>query len=63
LILDAFTKLYGMAGVRLGYCMTKNARLLESLKSAGQPWAVSSPAQAAGLAALAETAMWPGRGR
>jgi len=54
LILDAFTKLYGMAGVRLGYCMTKNTRLLEALKSAGQPWAVSSLAQAAGLAALAE---------
>ena len=54
LILDAFTKLYGMAGVRLGYCMTKNTALLERMKHAGQPWAVSSPAQAAGLAALKE---------
>lgn len=54
LILDAFTKLYGMAGVRLGYCMTKNTALLENMKSAGQPWSVSTLAQAAGLAALRE---------
>lgn len=56
LILDAFTKLYGMAGVRLGYCMTKNAQLLDGMRNAGQPWAVSSLAQAAGLAALKEDA-------
>ncbi len=56
LILDAFTKLYGMAGVRLGYCMTKNAWLLEDMRNAGQPWAVSSLAQAAGIAALKEDA-------
>jgi len=54
LILDAFTKLYGMAGVRLGYCLTSSAPLLEKLKDAGQPWAVSSLAQAAGIAALRE---------
>ncbi|HHT16776.1 MAG TPA: aminotransferase class I/II-fold pyridoxal phosphate-dependent enzyme [Papillibacter sp.] len=55
LILDAFTKLYGMAGVRLGYCLTSNAGLLEKLRGAGQPWAVSSLAQEAGIAALKET--------
>ena len=55
LILDAFTKLYGMAGVRLGYCLSSNAALLEKLRAAGQPWAVSSLAQAAGIAALKET--------
>ncbi len=54
LILDAFTKLYGMAGVRLGWCVTKNTQLLEDMKNAGQPWGVSSLAQAAGLAALRE---------
>jgi threonine-phosphate decarboxylase len=54
LILDAFTKLYGMAGVRLGYCMSKNAALLEDMRNAGQPWAVSYLAQAAGIAALGE---------
>ncbi|NMA25154.1 MAG: aminotransferase class I/II-fold pyridoxal phosphate-dependent enzyme [Clostridiales bacterium] len=56
LILDAFTKLYGMAGVRLGYCMTMNGALLDDMRNAGQPWAVSSLAQAAGLAALSEDA-------
>lgn len=53
LILKAFTKLYGMAGVRLGYCLADGA-LLASMQKAGQPWAVSSLAQAAGIAALNE---------
>ena len=56
LILKAFTKLYGMAGGRLGYCLCANTALLEAMQAAGQPWAVSSLAQAAGLAALDETA-------
>lgn len=55
LILKAFTKLYGMAGVRLGYCLCANTALLEAMQAAGQPWAVSSLAQAAGIAALDET--------
>ena len=53
-ILKAFTKIYGMAGVRLGYCLSTNGELLDAMRSAGQPWAVSSLAQAAGLAALRE---------
>ena len=55
-ILKAFTKLYAMAGVRLGYALCGDAALLEKMRGAGQPWAVSSLAQAAGLAALQETA-------
>ena len=55
-ILKAFTKLYGMAGVRLGYCLCGDETLLEKMQTAGQPWAVSSLAQAAGVAALKETA-------
>ena len=55
LILKAFTKLYGMAGVRLGYALSADDALLARLQAAGQPWAVSSLAQAAGLAALDET--------
>ena len=55
-ILKAFTKLYGMAGVRLGYCLCSDETLLEKMQTAGQPWAVSSLAQAAGVAALKETA-------
>ena len=56
IIFKAFTKLYGMAGVRLGYCLSADAALLEKMRNAGQPWAVSSLAQAAGVAALEETA-------
>ena len=56
IILKAFTKLYAMAGVRLGYALCSNAALLDKMRAAGQPWAVSGLAQAAGVAALQETA-------
>ena len=55
LILKAFTKLYAMAGVRLGYCLSSDGALLDAMRRAGQPWAVSTLAQAAGIAALKET--------
>lgn len=54
LILKAFTKLYAMAGVRLGYCLCSDGGLLDAMGRAGQPWAVSALAQAAGMAALKE---------
>ena len=56
IILKAFTKLYAMAGVRLGYALCANGELVEKMRQTGQPWAVSSLAQAAGEAALDETA-------
>jgi len=56
LILRAFTKLYAMPGLRLGYALSSDAALLGRLCEAAQPWAVSLPAQAAGIAALGETA-------
>lgn len=52
LILRAFTKYEGMAGLRLGYCLCEDAELLEKMRRAGPPWPVSSVAQAAGIAAL-----------
>ena len=52
LVLRAFTKLYGMAGVRLGYAVSKDQNLLERMCRTVQPWNVSAPAQAAGEAAL-----------
>ncbi len=55
LILKAFTKLYAMAGLRLGYCLCRDTALLDAMRNAGQPWPVSGPAQAAGIAALEET--------
>ncbi len=53
-ILKSFTKLYAMAGVRLGYCLCSDEGLLEKMRCAGQPWAVSDMAQKAGVAALHE---------
>lgn len=55
-IVKAFTKLYAMAGVRLGYLLCSDLALLEKLRLAGSPWSVSSLAQAAGVAALQEKA-------
>ena len=53
-ILKAFTKSYGMAGVRLGYCLCSDSELLEKMSHSAQPWNVSTLAQAAGAAALGE---------
>ena len=53
-ILKAFTKLYAMAGLRLGFCLSGNTALLKKMAGCGQPWGVSIPAQAAGIAALEE---------
>ena len=52
LVLRAFTKYYGMAGLRLGWCACADHALLERMQLAGQPWNVSLPAQVAGIAAL-----------
>jgi threonine-phosphate decarboxylase len=54
LLLRAFTKQYAMPGLRLGYCICKNGTLLSALDQYAQPWGVSIPAQAAGIAALSE---------
>lgn len=53
-LLRAFTKSFAMPGLRLGYCLSADAALLDGLTRCAQPWSVSGPAQAAGLAALAE---------
>lgn len=53
-LLKAFTKSYGMAGLRLGYCLCGDAALLRAMGRSVQPWNVSIPAQKAGVAALAQ---------
>ncbi len=53
-ILKAFTKSYGMAGLRLGYCLSADRELLTAMGRSVQPWNVSLPAQKAGVAALGE---------
>ena len=54
MVFGAFTKMYAMAGLRLGYCLCSEEALLEKMFRQRQPWAVSGPAQAAGTAALQE---------
>ena len=52
IILKAFTKIYAMPGLRLGYCILPNEEMADSIAAVGQPWPVSAPAQACGIAAL-----------
>ena len=52
IVLRAFTKLYAMAGLRLGYLLCSNGDRAGSIAAWGQCWSVSTPAQTAGLAAL-----------
>ncbi len=56
ILLRAFTKSYGMAGLRLGYCFSADRALLARMAELTPPWDVSAPAQAAGVAALGEGA-------
>ena len=54
-IFKAFTKMYGMPGLRLGYGIAHHPDLAKRVRRASQSWNVSTPAQYAGLAALKET--------
>ena len=51
-IVKSFTKTYAMAGIRVGWCVCGLPDVAKKLRDAGMPWAVSTPAQVAGLAAL-----------
>lgn len=53
-VLKAFTKIFAMAGLRLGYALFGDEKLAESVRKSGQFWSVSAPAQTAGAAALDE---------
>ena len=61
-LLRAFTKAYGMAGLRLGYGICRHGEILERMCRRMQPWNVSTVAQAAGLAALG-CPEWPRKAR
>ena len=52
IVIDAFTKTYSLAGFRLGFCASGNTGLLSSMRLYGQNFAVSTPAQLAGICAL-----------
>ena len=55
IVLRAFTKLYAMAGLRLGYLMTGDLSLLHAVAQQLPEWNVSSIAQRAGISALQDT--------
>ena len=55
LVLRAFTKIYCMAGLRLGYLACGDADLQLKIRARIQPWNTSIPAQMAGIAALSDT--------
>ncbi len=52
IIARSFTKVYAMAGLRLGFGVCADSDFIRLLHERGQPWAVSTPAQLAGCAAL-----------
>lgn len=54
IILKAFTKIFAMAGLRLGYIICDDCVLRERIAKAGACWSVSVPAQLAGIAAVNE---------
>lgn len=51
-ILKAFTKMYSMPGLRLGYALCSNEAVMDAMYRSRQPWSVSIVAEEAGLAAL-----------
>jgi len=53
LALRTFSKIYGLAGLRIGYGVTK-PELAENMNKVRQPFNTNSPAQAGALAALAD---------
>lgn len=52
LIIKAFTKTFALAGLRLGYGLCSNERVIEALFSMAPDWSVSTVAQVAGVRAL-----------
>ena len=56
MVLRAFTKTFAVPGLRLGYLLSADERLLEKVEMQLAEWNVSSIAQCAGLAALQDEA-------
>jgi threonine-phosphate decarboxylase len=55
IVIDAFTKMYAIPGVRLGFAITQNKEVLSRMQKCGQEFNVSTPAQWAGMMALSDT--------
>ena len=56
LLVQAFTKSYAIPGVRLGYLMSSNHTLVQSIAKQLPEWNLSVFAQKAGIACVEETA-------
>jgi threonine-phosphate decarboxylase len=52
IILNAFTKIYAMAGLRLGYAVCSDTELIKNINSHGSAWSVSGIAQRIGIEVL-----------
>jgi threonine-phosphate decarboxylase len=52
IILNAFTKIYAMAGLRLGYALCSDAEIIKKISSHGSAWSVSGIAQKIGIEVL-----------
>ena len=53
-MIGSFTKIFSMAGLRLGFCLSSDHGFLHALREQVPYWNVSTVAQAAGCAALQE---------
>ena len=51
-VIDSFSKSWGMPGLRIGYAVCSNEELVRRMEAAGPRFGVNGPAQAAALAAL-----------
>ena len=54
-IVKAFTKMFAIPGIRLGYGLCSDVKLLENMQRVTQPWNVSVIAQKAGIAVAKES--------
>lgn len=51
---NAFTKIFAIPGLRFGYLITANQRVLDGIREVSQPWSVSVPAEEAAYACMEE---------
>src|SRR5690606_22837540 len=53
-VLRSFGKIYGLAGIRLGFALTADETLAGRIRQELGPWAVPGPTLAVGIAALGD---------
>lgn len=56
ILLKAFTKMYAMPGIRIGYAICGDTGKAERIMESGQFWSVSTVAQVCGIAAVRDSA-------